>query len=102
MDKWKTNVENKASFIMSRDQEPKKVAYIGQPPLSTELAKKLALLGVSDLLPCPFCGSEPEIVHLAHPSGLPGIKCPHCHILMKEDRIDKTVGMWNRRDGNNR
>lgn len=53
--------------------------------------------GFRNLLPCPFCDTEPIWIHQAHPSGLPGIKCPHCNIVMKEDRIDKTVGMWNKR-----
>jgi hypothetical protein len=51
------------------------------------------------LLPCPFCGTEPEWINEAVPDGHYYIRCPHCHIVMKEDRRDKVVGMWNTRKG---
>lgn len=50
------------------------------------------------LLPCPFCNEQPEIVHKAHPSGLPGIRCMNCNFIVKQDREDKTIGFWNRRE----
>jgi Lar family restriction alleviation protein len=50
------------------------------------------------LLDCPFCGSRPIWINETIPDGHYYIKCPHCHIIMKEDRRDKVIGMWNRRD----
>jgi Zn-finger protein len=49
------------------------------------------------LLPCPFCESQPEWINKATSDGHFYIRCPHCHIVMKEDRRDKVKGMWNRR-----
>jgi hypothetical protein len=52
----------------------------------------------SELSPCPFCGTEPEWINETLPDGHYYIRCPHCHIVMKEDRRDKAKGMWNRRE----
>lgn len=52
-----------------------------------------------NLLPCPFCGEQPEwinqIIHDSHFY----IRCPNgeCHITIKADRRDKAIGFWNRR-----
>lgn len=52
-----------------------------------------------NLLPCPFCGSSPEWINEAIADSHYYIKCPNCHIIMKEDRRDKVIGMWNNRIG---
>jgi hypothetical protein len=51
----------------------------------------------SNLLPCPFCHSQPEWINEALADSHFYIRCPHCHIVMKEDRKDKVIGMWNTR-----
>lgn len=53
--------------------------------------------GVDNLLPCPFCGSQPEWINEALADSHYYIRCPHCHIVMKEDRRDKAIGIWNYR-----
>lgn len=50
-----------------------------------------------ELSPCPLCGSDPEWINQALADSHFYIKCPHCHIVVKEDRRDKAIGIWNRR-----
>lgn len=50
-----------------------------------------------NLLPCPFCGTQPEWINEAIADDHFYIRCPNCHIVMKEDRRDKVIGMWNTR-----
>ena len=52
----------------------------------------------TELQPCPFCSSEPEWINETLSDSHFYIKCPHCHIVMKEDRRDKVIGMWNTRN----
>jgi len=56
-------------------------------------------MSATELLSCPFCGTKPEWVHKVHPSGVPGIKCPHCQFILKSDRRDKVIALWNHRVG---
>lgn len=53
-----------------------------------------------NLLPCPFCGTQPEWINEAIPDAHYYIRCPNCHITMKEDRRDKVIGFWNNRPQN--
>lgn len=50
-----------------------------------------------DLLPCPFCGAQPEWVNEALADSHYYIRCPHCQFIMKQDRRDKVIGFWNNR-----
>lgn len=50
-----------------------------------------------NLLPCPFCSSQPEWINEAKADSHWYIRCPHCRIVMKADRRDKVIGMWNTR-----
>lgn len=50
------------------------------------------------LLPCPFCNTQPEWVNQALADSHFYIKCPHCQFTMKQDRKDKVIGFWNRRE----
>lgn len=54
-------------------------------------------IGQYNLLPCPFCGSQPEWINEVLADSHFYIKCQNCHIIMKEDRRDKVIGMWNNR-----
>jgi hypothetical protein len=51
------------------------------------------------IIPCPFCGNMPIWVNLAHPSGIPALKCEECQFFIQRDRRDKTMYYWNRRNG---
>lgn len=51
----------------------------------------------SNLLPCPFCGSQPEWINEALEDSHFYIKCPECKFVMKRDRRDKVIGYWNNR-----
>lgn len=51
----------------------------------------------SKLLPCPFCGSEPMWINETLADSHYYIKCPTCQIIMKADRRDKAIGLWNTR-----
>jgi Lar family restriction alleviation protein len=50
-----------------------------------------------NLLPCPFCGTQPEWINEALSDSHYYIKCPHCQFVMKQDRRDKVIGFWNNR-----
>lgn len=54
------------------------------------------------LQPCPFCGFDPEWIKEALSDGHYYIRCPHCRFVMREDRRDKVIGMWNRREASSR
>ena len=54
-------------------------------------------MNTETLLPCPFCGTQPEWINEALADSHYYIRCPFCHIAMKEDRRDKVIGMWNNR-----
>jgi Lar family restriction alleviation protein len=51
----------------------------------------------AELIPCPFCGSDPEWINEALADSHFYIRCSHCRFVMKEDRRDKVIGMWNTR-----
>lgn len=53
--------------------------------------------GDKEFLPCPFCGNYPEWVNLAHPSGVAALRCHECQFSIQQDRKDKTLFYWNRR-----
>lgn len=69
--------------------KPHEVVAILSDPLRDEQSSKL--------MPCPFCASSPEWINEAIPDSHYYIRCPNCHIVMKEDRRDKVIGMWNNR-----
>ena len=57
------------------------------------------------LLPCPFCGSEPEIYTIG--ANKVEIKCPEC-LVQKQQKVlrnsqdwlkDKMINWWNTRTG---
>lgn len=47
----------------------------------------------NNLLPCPFCGTQPVWAGLAKHL----IKCPECDFVMAQDQKDKVIGRWNQR-----
>ena len=56
------------------------------------------------LLPCPFCGGEPEIVRAQDEDGrFAAVGCPHCgagsrqHYFVGDDAVPHVVSAWNRR-----
>lgn len=51
----------------------------------------------SNIKPCPFCGTQPEWYGEAISDGHYTLRCPNCHCMIREDRRDKTIGMWNNR-----
>ena len=50
-----------------------------------------------NLLPCPFCETQPIWINETLSDGHYYIKCPHCQFTMKQDRRDKVIGFWNTR-----
>lgn len=50
------------------------------------------------LLPCPFCNTQPEWINQALADSHYYIRCPHCQFTMRQDRRDKVIGFWNRRE----
>ncbi|OQB12814.1 MAG: hypothetical protein BWY15_02108 [Firmicutes bacterium ADurb.Bin193] len=51
----------------------------------------------SNIKPCPFCGTQPEWYGEAISDGHYALRCPNCHCMIREDRRDKTIGIWNNR-----
>ncbi len=58
--------------------------------------KKRPLQALSELLPCPFCGSKAELSG-CFPNGQYYIQCTGCRVSLWYDRMDKAVGCWNNR-----
>ena len=53
-----------------------------------------------ELKPCPFCGSEAEIVVASyHGRDIFGVQCPRCGVKTEQNYIAKVgaIGAWNRR-----
>lgn len=46
---------------------------------------------------CAFCGNLPTWINEAIPDSHYYLKCEECQFVMKADRRDKVVAMWNRR-----
>jgi hypothetical protein len=53
--------------------------------------------GDKALLPCPFCNDIPSWINEANGDSHYYIKCFTCGIVMKADRRDKVIGIWNTR-----
>lgn len=58
---------------------------------------QLTEITTTNLLPCPFCGTDPEWINEALADDHFYLRCPHCQYVMKQDRRDKVIGFWNRR-----
>lgn len=84
MIKWHINdLDNFASRVEKYNQ--------AQPQSSINVEQD------KEFLPCPFCGNYPEWVNLAHPSGVAALRCHECQFSIQQDRKDKTLFYWNRR-----
>lgn len=47
---------------------------------------------------CPFCGGKPELSGFNPGNGRYFIRCIECQVQMTEDRRDKVISKWNRRE----
>lgn len=52
----------------------------------------------ANLKPCPFCNGKAEMSGM-FPSGQYYVQCSECRASIWDDREDKVIGHWNRRDG---
>lgn len=95
-DIWLYEFTQYRKFKSYADQEVKKAVEIPGDPFNDEAR----VLGYNNhILPCPICGGkEGETVILGRVS--PDhfrIICTPCNLLMKHDRKDKVIGIWNNR-----
>ena len=52
---------------------------------------------VKEALPCPFCGETPHWANEAMSDSHYYIRCITCQVIIKADRRDKVIGLWNTR-----
>lgn len=53
---------------------------------------------MSDLLPCPFCGSAAKACYFENAiSGYWEIECINCNTSFSDDTLEETAAKWNRR-----
>jgi hypothetical protein len=69
------------------------------PPVETKTAEEIAKLDrCYNLLPCPFCGGkEGEVVVMGYKYPHYRASCMDCGYFISDDRTDKVVHHWNRR-----
>ena len=68
----------------------------GAEPL--DVAADLRVLLSPDILPCPCCGAEPEMIDESHRQKQ--IRCPECCLMSGIGPADEVIKAWNRRVGN--
>lgn len=93
------SVEDAKNYLKSQGVDVEKFTAEGLRVIDGILQKQaLALAGVSDLLPCPFCGSEAEThkSYGTYSTMCSNSDCNVCPEAEGETRVESIVN-WNKR-----